>query len=188
MNDTSKIADSQITASSYFIGDLYTYEPFDARLNLNSYWAPSEQYPENPWIQVDFQTNVLIHGLLVQGGYELTTSQYVTFLQIQVGETDHMLSYITNATNAPMVRSDVWRHISNIFKQDWFWYLPVIHFDIEATSISWRKFDVESTWTQCFYRTSKMCWNSVEKSTLVQSWIKSWQIDCTHCINTWGIH
>ena len=64
--ESTEIRDNQITASSNY--DVY-YRDIYARLkHTTAYWTPANSDYDNPWLQVDFMSNVIIDGIDTQGG------------------------------------------------------------------------------------------------------------------------
>ncbi|XP_072048292.1 uncharacterized protein [Amphiura filiformis] len=86
------IKDVQITASDFYAEGYYAKE---ARLNNNRYWATKNPNPSDPWIQVDFLDTITITGLHIQGG---ASSELVTKLQIQYGDTENSLQFIMDGS------------------------------------------------------------------------------------------
>ena len=83
------IADSQITASSYF--EEY-YEPWQARLHNTRSWSTKTQNPSSPWIQVLFLNIVVITGIQTQGGGNMN-KYWVETLYVEY-EDNLVLRYI----------------------------------------------------------------------------------------------
>ena len=107
MEDRS-ISDAQITASSYNSAFLTTYYPHHGRLNSNDFWETAEENPINPWIQVDFTTQVELSGIQTQGGPNPLHSQWVIMLQIQTGVSEDTLEFVMDASEtAPAVRKRI---------------------------------------------------------------------------------
>ena len=109
MEDNS-ITDAQITASSHYI-DVHIkhedhYYPYLARLNYVGFtWMTAEENPSSPWIQVDFLTNHLIHGIQTQGGHPPHHEQWTTMLQVQFGDSVDSLIFVKDEAGNVKVRN-----------------------------------------------------------------------------------
>ncbi|KAM9003605.1 coagulation factor V isoform 2-T2 [Sarcophilus harrisii] len=92
---TGIIADSQISASS-FLGYWY---PKLARLNNSgSYnaWSVEKQlysFSSEPWIQVDFEKEVVLSGIQTQGAKQYLTSYYTTQFRVAYSSDKRMWRY-----------------------------------------------------------------------------------------------
>ncbi|XP_072046681.1 lactadherin-like [Amphiura filiformis] len=82
------ITDHQITASSFYSS---TLTPFAGRLNDADYWA-ARVGESNPWLQVDFETTVIIMGIQIQGAGRI--EQWVTDIQVEFGTEESALTPI----------------------------------------------------------------------------------------------
>ncbi|XP_072051539.1 EGF-like repeat and discoidin I-like domain-containing protein 3 [Amphiura filiformis] len=93
------IQDEQITASDYDSGP--GNAPEEGRLNNRDlFWATSVGNPTDPWIQVDFQENVIITGIQTQGSSSSSWNDWVKRLQVQSGDSEESLTYIADV-NGP---------------------------------------------------------------------------------------
>ena len=94
------IPDSSITASSHLSAD---HMPKYARLGGNKYWE-SLADDTSPWIQVDLGSRYTVIGLQTEGHYWSDKYQYwVTQIKVQVGMTEHDLSFIDDSQGKPKV-------------------------------------------------------------------------------------
>ena len=97
MEDGS-ITNDQITASTFF----EQFEPWDGRLNNpDGEWSTCKG-DSTPWIQVKFSSAVNITAIQTQGS-SVSTTQWVSELQIQTGDTEDSLSYINVRNNESAV-------------------------------------------------------------------------------------
>ena len=84
------ITDGQITSSTSFFTGKFQAEK--GRLNHTSNWAAGQR-DTNPWIQVDLLHQMIVTGIITQGSVE--RQAWVKYLQIQYGESEDVLEYIS---------------------------------------------------------------------------------------------
>ncbi|XP_006876917.1 PREDICTED: coagulation factor VIII [Chrysochloris asiatica] len=85
------IADTQISASSYFTNMFSTWSPSQARLHLQgrtNAWRPQVNNAKE-WLQVDFQHTLKVTGITTQGAKSLLTSMYVKEFLISSSQDGH---------------------------------------------------------------------------------------------------
>ena len=98
--ESGDINDNQITSSSG--------ESQEGRLNNNDYWEV--ELGADLWIQVSMSQQTLVTGIITQGGPDTTYEDWVRNLQIQYGDTENTLMYISE-NGQPKVST----HVSNSF-------------------------------------------------------------------------
>ena len=91
--ETGDVTDGQITASSFYSGQ-GVLNSWKGRLNNDDYWATEDSDPTNPWIQVDLLRDIVVTGIITQGSAHDDYSEWVTWLQIQYGDSENSLKYI----------------------------------------------------------------------------------------------
>ena len=98
------IYDSQITSSSNYQG----YPAWKGRLNGDSCWAYSQKNSDI-WFQVDFVFVVTITAIQTQGCQTPWGNEYVTDLQVAIGNSQDSLFFIQDDNG--MVKVSVARTI-----------------------------------------------------------------------------
>ena len=92
------ISNEQITASSFWqswgVFGILWLQPWKGRLDNDANWATAERNTSDPWIQVDLLQPTLVTGIMTQGS-ALYKHIWVTYLQVQYGDSIDSLVYIT---------------------------------------------------------------------------------------------
>lgn len=88
------IEDDQITVSSDYGSG---YRGYYGRLNNDGQrrWACSDGDENDAWIQIDFRSKVVMQGFKIQGCGS-GDNEYTKTVQIQYGDTEAFLGYITD--------------------------------------------------------------------------------------------
>ena len=97
--ESGKIPDSSLSESSFFTSTntngVYPREPKYARLNHpTTAWA-SDEWDDNPWIQVDLGEEKSVVGIRVQGWH----TYWIEERQIATALADAQFDYIVDESN-----------------------------------------------------------------------------------------
>ncbi|CAD7676127.1 unnamed protein product [Nyctereutes procyonoides] len=99
--ETGSIADSQISASSVYLGfmGLQRWAPELARLHrtgIVNAWTASN-YDKNPWIQVNLMRKMRVTGVMTQGASRAGSAEYLKTFKVAYSVNGRKFQFVQNA-------------------------------------------------------------------------------------------